>query len=75
MLDRVSGAVGRKVGRSVCRTLGLHAPGPVIKSNGLFFYGRCKFCARIITRTGPASWRAARAVDEVYLGEMRDVST
>ncbi|OYU37020.1 hypothetical protein [Novosphingobium sp. PASSN1] len=74
MLDRVAGAVAQCAGRSVCRTLDRHAPAPAIKSNGVFLYGRCRFCTLIIVRANRCSWRAAHAVDEAYLAEMRDIS-
>jgi hypothetical protein len=75
MLDRLSGAVARRVSISVCTTFDLHAPGTAIRSNGLFLYARCRFCSTVISRTGRVAWRAARRVDEAYLAEMREVST
>lgn len=75
MLDRLSGAVARRVSISVCHTFNRHAPDAAIKSNGLFLYARCRFCDTVITRTNPASWRAAPQVDEDYLSEMKDIST
>jgi len=74
MFERLAGAVVRGIGVSVCRTLDLHAPDHALKSNGLFVYGKCRFCGTIITRTGPGSWRVARDVDDDYLREMRDIS-
>ncbi|WP_298166391.1 hypothetical protein [Novosphingobium sp.] len=74
MLDRLPGAVARGVSVLVCRTLDRHAPDAVIRTNGLFLYGRCRFCSKVITRSGTIAWRTAPAVDEAYLAEMRNVS-
>jgi hypothetical protein len=64
----------RGVGTAFCRTIDRHAPDRVIKSNGLFAYGRCRFCSTIITQTRCSSWRAAPMVDDEYLAEMRTIS-
>jgi hypothetical protein len=71
---RVTRGLRRSVGAAICRTIDRHAPDQVIKSNGLFVYGRCRFCSTIITQTRRSSWRAAPMVDDEYLAEMRAVS-